>query len=133
MIENTLHQKSEEEKSPKSEVTKKASKSKVNSLKVTTEGSSLEELIKNQKKKKSYSATISIANYHYSRREYKEAITWAIEASKMDKSKARPWLIYANSKLSAGKIDIAKKALNIYLKNYQSKEAQALLKKLNAI
>jgi len=102
-------------------------------LQITTQGKSLEQLIQNQERLKSYSSTISIAEYHYSKREYQEAVKWAIEASKKDNTKARPWIIYANSKLAAGKIDIAKKALNIYLKKHKSKEAQDLLDKLNSI
>ena len=102
-------------------------------LQVTTEDASLEQLIQNQEKLKSYSATIAIANYHFSRKEYKEAIEWSIKASKKNKAQARPWIIYAKSKLSEGKVEIAKKALNLYLKKHPSKEAEALLKKLNAI
>jgi len=97
------------------------------SLQVTTENKSLEQLLKNQKKLNNYSSTISLANYHYSKKEYQETIKWAIEASKKNKSKARPWILYAKSKKALGKVDIAKKALTLFLKNNKSQEAKTLL------
>jgi ABC-type Na+ efflux pump permease subunit len=102
-------------------------------LQVTTQASSLEQLTKNQEKYKNYSSTIALANYHFSKKEYKEAVKWSIAASKKNNSKVRPWIVYAKSKLADGKVDIAKKALELYLKKYKSKEAQDLLDKLNAI
>lgn len=110
-------------------ITQDDNQPKVNELRlqVTTKEKSLEQLTANQAKSKSYSSTISLANYHYSKKEYESAIKWAIEASKLNKSKERPWIVYAKSKIALGKEEIAKKALELYLKKNQSKEAQALL------
>ncbi len=116
-----------------SEINSSADEMNQHRLQVTTQESSLEQLIQNQEKYKNYSSTIALANYHFSKKEYKEAIKWAITASKKNNSKARPWIVYAKSKLADGKVDIAKKALLLYLKKYKSQEAQDLLDKLNAI
>ena len=102
-------------------------------LQVITGEKSLEQLMANQEKSKSYSSTISIANYHYSKKSYDDAVKWSIVASKLNKEKVRPWIVYAKSKLAIGKVDIAKKALGAYLKKHDSKEAQELLDKLNSI
>jgi len=111
-------------------VEKKVSKPKRSGLKVTTNEKSLEQLLENQAQSKSYSSTIALANYHYSKKEYQETIKWAIEASKKNKSKVRPWIVYAKSKKALGKEDIAKKALTLFLKRHQSQEAQELLDSL---
>jgi tetratricopeptide (TPR) repeat protein len=105
---------------------------KVNQLRlqVTTKKDSLNQLLENQEKYKNYSSTIAIANYHYSKKAYKEAIKWAIEANKKNKSKARPWIIYAKSKKALGNEKSAKKALTHYLKRYPSQEVQELLNSL---
>ncbi len=117
---------------PKQPKVKKVTKPKVNQLhlQVTTQKETLAQLLKNQEKSKSYSATIALANYHYSKKEYDEAIRWAIEASKKNKSKARPWIIYAKSKKAQGKIEIAKKALTLFLKRHKNEEAETLLNSL---
>jgi predicted Zn-dependent protease len=99
-------------------------------LQVTTKKESLSQLLENQKKYNNYSSTIAIANYHYSKKAYKEAINWAIEASKKNKSKARPWIIYAKSKKALGNKKIAKKALTLYLERHPSQEIQELLNSL---
>ena len=99
-------------------------------LQVTTKKESLYQLLENQAKLKNYSSTVAVANYHYSKKEYQKAIKWAIEASKKNKSKARPWIIYAKSKKALGHDAIAKKALTLYLKKHPSQEAQEVLNSL---
>ncbi len=129
----TVSQPAKVEKNTTEEATTEKLEINKHGLQVTTQEDSLEQLTANQKKSKSYSATISLANYHYSKKEYADAVKWAIEASKMNKKKDRPWIVYAQSKLAVGKVDIAKKALGLYLKKHKSKEAQDLLDKLNSI
>ncbi len=114
---------------PKREV-KKVSTPKRSGLKVTTNEKSLYQLLEHQAQSQSYSATIAVANYHYSKKSYQKAIKWAIEASKKNKSKVRPWIVYAKSKKALGKDEIAKKALTLFLKRHPSQEAQELLNSL---
>ncbi len=109
---------------------KKVPKAKKSALKVTTQGKSLYQLLENQAQSQSYSSTIAIANYYYSQKKYQETVKWAIEASKKNKTKVRPWLLYAKSKKAQGKKEIAKKALSLFLKRHQSQEAQELLNSL---
>ena len=109
---------------------KKVPKAKKSALKVTTQGKSLYQLLENQAQSQSYSSTIAIANYYYSQKKYQETVKWAIEASKKNKTKVRPWILYAKSKKAQGKKEIAKKALSLFLKRHQSQEAQELLNSL---
>ena len=115
---------------PTKEVHDKVSKTKTTRLKVTTQGETLKQLLENQAKSQSYSSTIAIANYHYSKKNYPETIKWAIEASKKNKSKVRPWILYAKCKNAQGKKEIAKKAFTLFLKRHKSKEVQELLNTL---
>ncbi len=96
-------------------------------LKATTEGETLSQLLAHQAHSQSYSSTIALANYFYSQKEYEKTIKWAIEASKKNKSKVRPWILYAKCKNAQGKKEIAKKALSLFLKRHQSNEVQELL------
>ncbi len=132
-INNTKETKAEQnftKKIPPKRKVKKVSTPKRSGLKVTTNEKSLYQLLENQAQSQSYSATIAIANYHYSKKAYQKAIKWAIEASKKNKSKVRPWIVYAKSKKALGKDEIAKKALTLFLKRHQSQEAQELLNSL---
>ena len=90
----------------------------------------LQRLLSYYTKRKSYSSTMSIASYYYSYQEYENAVKWAIRASKINKNKDQPWIIYAKSKSALGNEMIAKKALETYLKFNESIEAQILLKTL---
>ncbi len=90
----------------------------------------LQRLLSYYTKRKSYSSTISIASYYYSYQEYENAVKWAIKASKINKNKDEPWIIYAKSKHALGDEMIAKKALETYLKFNESIQAEVLLKTL---
>ena len=120
------------EKPKKEKKKKKVHKKKVQKpkLKVTSRKNSLKELLANQASSQSYSATIALANFHYSRKEYEEAIKWSISASKKNKSRSRPWIIYAKSKKALGKKQIARKALKLFLKKHPDEEVQNLLNSL---
>ena len=129
LIEKT-HQKEEENLSKEVPAKKKVKITKKSGLKVITKEKSLYQLLENQAQSKSYSSTIAIANFHYSKKEYQKAVKWAIEASKKNKSKERPWIVYAKSKKALGKEDIAKKALTLFLKRNQSQKVLELLNSL---
>ncbi len=95
-----------------------------------TKKENLFELIKKNKKEQTYSSAIALAHYFMEQQEYKEAIKWAIRASKKNPRKSEPWIIYAKAKAATGKTDIAKKALRIYLQRHNSKEVRNLLESL---
>jgi len=111
-------QKTKEESSPKPK------------LQVTSRARSLEQLTINQERINNYSSTIALANYHYSQKEYREAIKWAIKASQKNRNKERSWMIYAKSKIMLGQKSKAKAALEAYLKRHRSTQLQTLLKSL---
>ncbi len=90
----------------------------------------LQRLLSYYTKRKSYSSAISIASYYYSYQKYENSVKWAIRASKINKNKDQPWIIYAKSKSALGNDTIAKKALETYLKFNESSEAEVLLKTL---
>ncbi len=95
-----------------------------------TRKENLFELIKKQKQEHSYDSAIALANYFFEQKEYKEAIKWAIKASKQDPKNPTPWILYAKCKAATGKKEIAKKALRTYLKRQRSKEVRNLLESL---
>ncbi|OQX74788.1 MAG: hypothetical protein B6D59_01175 [Campylobacteraceae bacterium 4484_4] len=95
-----------------------------------TKKENLFELIKKDKKEQTYSSAIALAHYFLEQEEYKEAIKWAIRASKKNPRKSEPWIIYAKAKAATGKTEIAKKALRIYLQRHNSKEVRNLLESL---
>jgi tetratricopeptide (TPR) repeat protein len=96
-------------------------------LKVTTQKSSKQQLLENHRKTHSYSSTMALANYFYSKKRYEDAIKWAVSASKINNLKEEPWIVYAKSKSALGEKDKAKKALEIFLKSNDSKKIRELL------
>ncbi len=99
-------------------------------LQLTTKKRTLKQLVENYERHTSYSNALSIAEYAYSKKRYKDAVKWAVTASKINKYEVAPWLIYAKSKRYLGDIEKAKKALEIFLKQRESKEARKLLESL---
>jgi protein tyrosine phosphatase (PTP) superfamily phosphohydrolase (DUF442 family) len=96
-------------------------------LQMTTQKSTKQQLLENHRKTQSYSSAMALANYFYSKSSYKEAIDWAKVASKINKLKEDPWLIYAKSRNELNESDKAKKALELFLKNNDSKRVKELL------
>jgi hypothetical protein len=96
-------------------------------LQMTTQKSTKQQLLENYRKRNSYSSAMALANYFYSKSSYKEAIEWAKVASKINKLKEEPWLIYAKSKYALKERDKAKKALELFLKSSDSKRVRELL------
>ncbi len=87
-------------------------------------------LLLDYKNKPSYATAIRLAQFYTNEKDYNKAIKWSIEASKKDPSQAMSWILYAKAKKALGNIDVAKKALAIYLKHNASQEAQDLLDSL---
>lgn len=87
-------------------------------------------LLLDYKNKPSYETAIKLAQFYTNEKDYSKAIKWAIEASKKDPAQAMSWILYAKAKKALGNIDVAKKALAIYLKHNSSQEAEELLNSL---
>lgn len=92
-----------------------------------TERKSLYNLLVKHKDENSFDSALGVAQFYFDEKDYDNAVTWSVKASKKNPKDERPWLIYAKSKAMQGKTDIAKKALTIYLEHTNSKEAQDLL------
>ncbi len=122
----------EENSTAKIEEEQSAKKHKRSDRQAVTTQNSLKELKDHYNKHKTYSSAMAVSRYLYSNKEYKEAIKWAIVASKIDQLKVEPWLIYAKSQKGLGNITKAKKALEILLRQKESDEARALLKALQS-
>jgi tetratricopeptide (TPR) repeat protein len=91
------------------------------------ERKNLYNLLKRNKENDNYQTTVNLAQFYFNEKNYEQAVTWSVKASKKDPKKSLPWVIYAKSKSQLGKTIVAKKALSIYLKHTESKEVRNLL------
>ncbi len=91
------------------------------------ERKSLYKLLVADKERNSYSSALNIAKFYYDEKDYQKSIIWSVKASKKDAKQSLPWILYAKSKVILGQPKVAKKALSLYLKHNNSKEAQKLL------
>ncbi len=91
------------------------------------ERKSLYKLLVADKEQNSYGSALSVAKFYYSEKNYEKTVAWAVKASKKDSKQSLPWILYAKSKVILGQSKVAKKALSLYLKHNNSKEAQKLL------
>lgn len=91
------------------------------------ERKSLYKLLIADKEQQSYSSALNIAKFYYDEKDYQKSIVWAVKASKKDAKQSLPWILYAKSKVILGQPTVAKKALSLYLKHNNSKEARKLL------
>jgi predicted Zn-dependent protease len=109
--------------------TKKIQKNNPFQLEVK-ERKNLYNLLTKDKEQNSYQSAIDVAKFYFDEKNYKQAVTWSVKASKKDPKQSQPWIIYAKSKAYLGKTKVAKKALSIYLKHTESKEVRELLNTL---
>lgn len=72
-----------------------------------------------------------IARYHYDHGNYTEAYNYALRTNAINSSMDESWLIFAKSLVKLGKIDQAKKTLQLYISNSNSESAKNLLNTLN--
>jgi hypothetical protein len=91
------------------------------------ERKSLYKLLVADKEQNSYESALSVAKFYYSEKNYEKTVAWAVKASKKDSKQSLPWILYAKSKVILGQSKVAQKALSLYLKHNNSKEAQKLL------
>lgn len=72
-----------------------------------------------------------IARYHYDHGNYNEAYNYALKTNAINNSMEESWLIFAKSLIKMGKIDQAKKTLQMYLNQSNSENAKRLLDSIN--
>ena len=95
-----------------------------------TKREELVNLLKEYDIKQNFTSSINLAKYYFENDRYQQSIKWAIKSSKFDPSASEPWILYAKTKQKQGRIKVAIRALDIYLRRYKSKEAQNLLNTL---
>lgn len=72
-----------------------------------------------------------IARYHYDHGNYSEAYNYALKTNAINNTMDDSWLIFAKSLVKLGKVDQAKKTLQLYISNSNSESAKNLLDTLN--
>ncbi len=75
-----------------------------------------------------YDEALMSAKNSFSEKKYIKCIYWAKKASKLNSSKAEPWILYAKAKYKLGKKREAIESLRTYLNYFYSKDALDLLK-----
>ncbi len=89
-----------------------------------------------QRKKKSvniYDEALIFAKNSFKEKKYIKCIYWAKKASKLNSSKAEPWILYAKAKYKLGKKKEAIDSLRTYLNYFHSKDALDLLKNYEGV
>jgi len=71
-----------------------------------------------------------IARYHYDHENYNEAYNYALKTNAINNTIEESWLIFAKSMVKLGKIDPAKKTLQLYISQSNSDAARNLLDSL---
>ncbi len=94
------------------------------------ERKNLYKLLTDDKELESYQSAVEVAKFYYEEKNHDRTITWSVKASKRDPRQSLPWILYAKSKVSQGKVEVAKKALTIYLKHTEAKEVRDLYNSL---
>ncbi len=78
-------------------------------------------------KSPSYEIAIKLANDYMKKRDYQNAVEWALKASRLNTKSIEPWLIYAKSKYNLGQKERAIKVLELLNSKKSSKRVQELL------
>lgn len=68
-----------------------------------------------------------IARYHYDHGNYSEAYNFALKTNNLNNKIDESWIIFAKSLVKLGKIDQAKKTLQLYISDSNSESARSLL------
>ena len=89
-------------------------------------------LLEEYRKKPTFSRALAIAEFYYSGKNYKNAVSWSVVANKIDSHKKRSWIIYIKSKIAQKEYKKAIEAIKAYLKLYDSKQLKKLLEVLEA-
>lgn len=86
-----------------------------------------ESLLKSFRSNNTFKTAYDLAQYYFEAKEYPKAIAWSKEASKLEPTSDKPWIIYAKAKFHLGDKTEAVRALELFLSYASSKEAQELL------
>jgi len=71
-----------------------------------------------------------LARYYYDKKQYKEALKWALETNKLDSDIEESWLIFARSKARLGQRIEAIRVLQAYYERSGSTRAKKLLSQI---
>lgn len=74
---------------------------------------------------------VFIARYHYDHGNYPEAYNYALKTNAINNKMEESWIIFAKSLIKMGKMDQAKKTLQLYISQSNSENAKALLDSLD--
>ncbi len=144
-IEKRLEKEAKEKKhlfaKPKKEIAFKKSEKKFSITKEEKEEKKKIKIVSKQINtltflKKKFEATkeikyaLMVASYYYEKKDYKNALKWAIKANEIDSSNEESWIIFAKSKLKLGRKKEAINALKLYLKNRNSQNVLNVLQQI---
>lgn len=87
----------------------------------------IEELERRFKNGSNADLGLFIARYYYDHGNYNEALNYALKTNEINKNLESSWLIFAKSLVKLGKVEQAKKTLQIYLDQSNSESAKSLL------
>jgi tetratricopeptide (TPR) repeat protein len=71
-----------------------------------------------------------LARYYYDKKQYKKALSWALETNKLDSDIEESWLLFGRSKARLGQRMEAIRVLQAYFDRTGSKKAKVLLDKV---
>lgn len=79
------------------------------------------------KKSNSPALSLFLAKQYYARGDYSKSYNYALITNQLDKNNEDSWLIFSRSLVKLGKVKLAKKALNEYIRFSHSSNAELLL------
>lgn len=86
-----------------------------------------EALLKNFHSSNNFKTAYSLAEFYFNKKEYLKSISWSKEASRLEPTSDKPWIIYAKSKFYLGDKSESIRSLEVFLAYASSKEAKDLL------
>lgn len=106
-------------------------KGKLSSIKRDDAAFDIHEIEERFKENSNPNLGLYIARYHYDHGNYSEAYNYALKTNAINNTMDDSWLIFAKSLVKLGKVDQAKKTLQLYISNSNSESAKNLLDTLN--
>lgn len=79
-------------------------------------------LIKKFEEEPSCKAATEVAEELFKNRLYEKALEWAMKANELDSSQEESWIVFVKASIQLGRVEVALKAIDAYLKNHSSKE-----------
>lgn len=106
-------------------------KGKLSSIKRDDAAFDIHEIEERFKENSNPNLGLYIARYHYDHGNYSEAYNYALKTNAINNTMDDSWLIFAKSLVKLGKVDQAKKTLQLYISNSNSENAKNFLDTLN--